>query len=195
MFRVTVAMILGLGFTSSLVGTFLHFTSYTPTQSQIASVTSITNEVAHSNLPVRIKIPKINVDTHVGYVGVRDGKMDIPKNAEDVAWFDQGALPGDVGSAVIDGHSSWRDGLHAVFDNLGELRPGDKIYVENDTGVTVTFIVTHLERYNPEADASLVFESFDGKAHLNLVTCEGFWDTATKTSSSRLVVFTEKITE
>ncbi len=143
--------------------------------------------------PAHIQIAKINVDSDIEYVGVSsDGSMDTPKEAEIAGWFDGGPYPGEVGSAVIAGHSSWKKGLPAIFDNLGQLRPGDKIYIEDKEGGIVTFVVRKLERYAPGADASTVFLSYDGKAHLNLVTCEGLWDATTKSSSARLVVFADK---
>jgi hypothetical protein len=37
-----------------------------------------------------------------------------------------------------------------------------------------------------------IFSVKDGKAHLNLITCEGAWDAATQSYSDRLVVFTER---
>ena len=58
--------------------------------------------------------------------------MDVPKQPDDVAWFDLGFRPGQKGSAVIDGHSGWKDNRPAVFDNLSKLKNGDKIYVEDN---------------------------------------------------------------
>lgn len=143
--------------------------------------------------PVRLKIPKINVDSAVEYVGLTpDGAMDVPKERANVAWFDPGTRPGEIGSAVIAGHYGWKEGKASVFDNLYKLRKGDKIYVEDDKGAVVSFVVRESRRYDPDADASDVFSSNDGKSHLNLVTCEGVWDEVSKSYSKRLVVFTDK---
>ena len=79
-----------------------------------------------------------------------------------------------------------------MFDNLNKLVQGDKIYVEDDKGVTTTFIVQESTIYDPEVNASSVFYSGDGKSHLNLITCEGVWEEAQKTYSNRLVVFADK---
>ncbi len=149
--------------------------------------------LSNVGLPVRLKIPSINIDASVEYVGLTpDGAMDVPKERANVAWFDPGTRPGEIGSAVIAGHYGWKEGKASVFDNLYKLRKGDKIYVEDDKGAVISFVVRESRRYDPDADASDVFSSNDGKSHLNLVTCEGVWDEVSKSYSKRLVVFTDK---
>lgn len=144
--------------------------------------------------PMRLKIPSINVDAAVEYVGLApDGTMDVPKNPDDVAWFEFGPRPGNNGSAVIAGHYGvWKNKKSSVFDNLYKLRKGDKLYIEDDKGMIISFVVRESRRYDPEADASDVFSSNDGKPHLNLITCEGVWDKVSKSYSQRLVIFTDK---
>lgn len=150
-------------------------------------------EQAPSVLPVRLKIPAIQVDAAVLSVGLApDGAMDVPKGPTDVAWFDKGALPGENGSAVMAGHFGWKDNIPAVFDDLSTLRKGDKIYVENDTGEMTTFVVRESRLFGEQGNAAEVFSSSDGKAHLNLITCEGVWNKETKSYSERLVVFADK---
>lgn len=147
-------------------------------------------------LPLRLKIPRINVEANVESVGLTpDGDMGIPQQPANAAWFNLGPWPGDQGSAVIDGHSGiWEDDTATVFENLYKLQPGDKLYVEDKTGTT-TFVVRESKIYDPAADASAVFSSNDGRAHLNLITCEGAWSEDLKSYTNRLVVFTDKETE
>ncbi len=143
--------------------------------------------------PLRLKIPKIEVNAVIEYVGLNtDGAMGVPKDPADVAWFNLGARPGEVGSAVIAGHYGWRNNIPAVFDDLHKLRPGDTLVIEDDRGASTTFVVRESRRYDPTADASEIFLQSDGIAHLNLVTCEGVWNVATDSYSRRLVVFTDK---
>lgn len=151
-----------------------------------------TPEQPRRGLPVHLKIPNINVDTTLEHVGLTaDGAMDIPKSRDEVAWFALGQRPGEKGSAVMAGHYGRKDGKASVFDNLHKLGPGDKIYIDNDNGETIDFIVRESRRYNPNTDASAVFGSNDGKAHLNLITCEGTWDKNANQYSKRLVVFAD----
>jgi len=144
--------------------------------------------------PMRLKIPKINVDTAIEYVGLTsDGAVDVPKNPTNAAWFNLGPRPGNNGSAVITGHyGPWENGKESIFDNLHKLRKGDKLYIEDDKGVIISFVVRESRSYDPKADASDVFGSNDGKSHLNLITCEGVWNKDSKSYSKRLVVFTDK---
>jgi LPXTG-site transpeptidase (sortase) family protein len=150
--------------------------------------------VAPAELPLRIKIPKIKIDTALEYVGLTpEGAAGVPKNPINAAWLNLWPRPGDVGNAIITGHSGpWKNNLPTVFNNLFKLRPGDKIYIKDKKGVTTTFIVRQLRTYGEHADASDVFISNDGKAHLNLITCEGVWNKITKSYSERLVVFADK---
>ncbi len=143
--------------------------------------------------PILRKIPKINIDAGIEYVSITpDGAMDASKSRDDVAWFELGPRPGENGSAVIAGHYGWKNGQKAVFDSLYELRKGDKLYIEDNKGAIISFVVRESRNYNPKTDASDVFESNDGKSYLNLITCEGVWDNVSKNYSKRLVVFTDK---
>lgn len=148
---------------------------------------------ASVELPVRLIIPNIKVDAPIEYVGLApDGAMDVPKELANTAWFELGQRPGENGSAVIAGHYGWKNMERSVFDDLHTLRKGDKVYVEDDKGDILSFVVRDSRGYEPQADASAVFGSNDGKAHLNLVTCAGEWDQVSKTYSERLVVFTDR---
>ena len=148
---------------------------------------------ARSELPVRLKIPAIDVESKFEYVGLTpDGSMDAPKEPANAGWFNLGPRPGENGSAVIAGHYGWKNGIPAVFDNLSKLKKGDKIYIEDENGVSISFVVRESRSYDPKADASTVFNSSDGKAHLNLITCEGSWNKLKKSYSKRLVVFADQ---
>ena len=151
-------------------------------------------EYATSGLPIRLIIPKIHVDTTLEQVGLTaQGAVGVPKVPMNAAWFDQSPHPGDTGSAIISGHFGlWKNGMAGVFNNLYTLQQGDKLYVRYDTGTTVTFVVREIKLYDPTANATDVFVSPDGKAHLNLITCEGAWDPISKSYSKRLVAFTDK---
>lgn len=143
--------------------------------------------------PVRLNIPKLSIDATVELSGVAaDGSMGAPKDPANVAWFDRGVRPGQNGAAVIDGHFGWKNNTPAAFDHLSDLRKGDEIIVTDGTGTTNVFVVRELRVYKETDDASGVFSSTDGKAHLNLITCDGFWSNSQKSYSNRLVVFADK---
>lgn len=144
--------------------------------------------------PTHLKIPTINVNAFVEYVGLTSkGAIDVPTGSANVAWFDLGPRPGEVGSAVIDGHFGYKNNKKAVFDDLYKLKKGDLIYVEDRSGVITTFMVRELKSYGKDEDTSAVFNSGDTEAHLNLITCTGDWNKEEKTHSKRLVVFTDLV--
>ena len=147
-----------------------------------------------SGIPIRLKIPEINVDAPLESVGLTaQGAAGVPEDPSDAAWLDAGPRPGEEGSAVIDGHFGWKDGIPAVFDDLSKLHTGDKLYVEDESGATTVFVVREIRTYGADEDASSVFSSTDGRAHLNLITCEGVWNAAQQNYSDRLVVFADKV--
>ncbi len=146
-----------------------------------------------SGIPIHINIPKANVSATLEQIGLTsEGDLDTPKDATNAGWYKLGTRPGDIGSAVIDGHFSWYNNVSAVFKDLHLLQIGDKISILDSNGATTTFIVQKTQIYDPNSDASSVFTSTDGKAHLNIITCEGTWDKVTQTYSGRLVVFADK---
>jgi len=154
---------------------------------------SLAQEVTQPKFPVRLKIPVIKVDALIESVGLTsDRAMDVPKNREDVGWFNLAPNPGDDGTAIIDGHYGQKNKKPSAFDNLHKLRKGDELFVEDNTGATIAFVVREILRYDPKADASVVFGVNTGPSHLNLITCEGLWDDISEGYPQRLVVFTDK---
>jgi len=144
-------------------------------------------------VPVHIEIPSIAVDAAIERVALaKDGSMDVPKRPLDTAWYEPGPRPGEAGSAAIAGHVDDIHGAAAVFADLHKVEPGDTIVVRDDKGTSTSFVVRESRKYDASADATAVFTSNDGKAHLNLITCDGTWDKRAKTYSKRLVVFADK---
>lgn len=182
-----------LGVVSIFLGQFvLHNTVESGSLPFVATTRNVSHQKLPSEPPATIIIPSIGINATVADAGLKaDGTMDIQKNPDQVAWYEFGTRPGDEGSAVIAGHSGWV-GLHgSIFNNIYKLQKGDKVLTFDHAGLTKTFIVTGSKEYNPTANASSVFQSSDGKAHLNLVTCDGVWINAVDSDSSRLVVFTD----
>jgi LPXTG-site transpeptidase (sortase) family protein len=147
----------------------------------------------HKNLPIRLIIPGIQVNAAIEQVGITpEGAMAVPRNINNVGWYNPGPRPGERGGAVIAGHYDGENGAKGVFQNLHLLKIADKIYIEDSDGKMTLFIVKESRLYNPDADASTVFGQSDG-SHLNLITCEGTWDQAQKSYSKRLVVFADAV--
>lgn len=141
-------------------------------------------------LPVRLIIPAINVNAVIQHLGVtQTGEMEVPSNTVDVGWFKLGPHPGEKGSAVIAGHFNGENGEAGIFFNLYKLKEGDKLYIQNNKGTSVAFVVREKRLYNP-GYANEVFSKNDN-IYLNLITCDGVWNGTKKSYSKRLVVFAD----
>ena len=161
---------------------------------QVPRIVHDATSIAIISRPVQLKIDIINIVTTIQAVGLTpNGDMDIDENPEEVAWYKLGPKPGEEGSAVIAGHYGWKNGVASVFNDLNKLVKGDEILVVGEDGQARKFIVSRTATYAPDQDATDVFRSDDGKAHLNLVTCQGSWNNTLSTYSERLVVFTDLV--
>lgn len=153
-------------------------------------VLDISDQIRRQGLPVQLRIPAINVSAIIQHIGVTpNGDMEVPSNTVDVGWFQFGARPGEIGSAVIAGHFNDRYGGSGVFSGLDKLKVGDKLYVDTYTGKSISFTVREIRMYEA-GYADEVFTRNDG-SYLNLITCDGTWDSIKKNYTKRLVVFSE----
>jgi sortase A len=180
-----------------------------PFQSRGIGVPILTEEFEHAqkpseqekhflDLPDRLKIPVINIDTkiqHVGLVSDGSGEMDVPSNFTEVGWYQHGVRPGMSGSAVIAGHLNGKNVSRAVFYDLDKLEIGDEIIILDTNQNELVFQVLKIESYPFEAPTTEVFLNDDGQKRLNLITCGGEWLSEDKSYDKRTVVFTELITE
>lgn len=157
------------------------------------ATTSIGNkQQSYSYLPLRITIPKIHVDALIEYVNqTSDGAMDVPTNSLDVGWFTLGPLPGEIGTAIIDGHVDSENGTAGVFQKLNQLSTGDIFYIEETTGKSIAFIVEESRTFN----STNSIENFNQStgSHIVLITCNGIWNTIQKKYTKRLIVFADKL--
>lgn len=162
----------------------------------IATTTPVA--VAHSstsataaNQPARLIIPAIGVRATVQSVGLSktgNGTIGIPSNFTDAAWYNGSPIPGDPGTAIIDGHLDGRYVQKGVFYDLGKLTLGDSIYVEDRAGVRQRFIVTGRQQLASNADTSMLFANTSVR-QLALITCAGDWLADKHQYSDRIVVF------
>ncbi len=145
--------------------------------------------------PVALSVPKLNLSgIAVEHVGMDyDGKMSVPSSDENVAWFELGYKPGARGSAVIAGHYDRVTGEPAVFYHLNSMESGDIIHLENSNGDIQTFEVIDKTAYpSDDFPTDIVFGKSDKKM-LNLITCDGTWDSNARNYSNRLVIFSQLV--
>ncbi|MEI7555290.1 class F sortase [Candidatus Chlorohelix sp.] len=144
---------------------------------------------AYTQPIARLIIPKLGIDTPIEYVGVLpNGNMDVPANPNNVGWYKYGARPGEAGNAVIAGHRDWYNLGKVVFYNLGSLAPGDLIYVQSSLDKRQTFVVTGVSSVPAYGGASESVFGASATPNLNLITCIGDFDPASRSYNNRLIV-------
>lgn len=201
MLKYVLALILMFGFICSVwfcISFFSAGSSETTPATQSASALGFSRQeesVATDPKPSRLAIPRINVDTILEHVGATsEGAVGGPVDPSRAAWFTLGPRPGEKGTAIVSGHFGWKNEIPAVFDKLSALQIGDPLYIEDQAGTVVTFVVWDIRTYELDSDDDYldVFYSNDESSYLNLITCSGIWNEIEKNYPNRLVVFTKK---
>ena len=154
---------------------------------------TITSTHIDETLPVHLSVPSIGINAPVEQVGIlANGDLATPTRNPwiDAGWYSDGPLPGQRGSAVIDGHLDRPGGYPAVFWYLRDIHVGDAVYVTEKDGRQLRFHVIHLAYFTPQ-DAPLqdIFGNNSG-TYLNLITCAGDWIPEQHQTTLRLVVYT-----
>ena len=158
--------------------------SFTP-HSELSTYRS-TRTHGETALPVRLRIPAIEVDTRLVQLGLApDRSINVDFDPSVAGWWEGGPRPGQVGPAVIMGHVRWK--VPAVFSRLHTLRRGDEILVDRADGTTARFVVTGKGNYRKVAFPSdrVYYPTLDPE--LRLVTCGGLDGAGNYTEN--LVVF------
>jgi sortase A len=166
---------------------------YSNVFSSLTPVPSITPTAAPSPTPtfappVRLIVPKLSIDTTIEPVSVNaNNVMEVPDGWDKAGWYTRAVKPGEVGTAVIVGHYDDQTGAPAIFYYLKNLQIGDQIIVVNADGEQLVFSVNN--KSNAPFD-SLIEDLLnnDNNKNLILITCGGWWNSATHNYSERLVV-------
>jgi len=144
------------------------------------------------SVPVSLKIPAIGVNARVISLGLdASGGVAVPPLSTPfvTSWYDRGPAPGQDGPAVLLGHVDAAGVGPAVFYKLGDLVPGDLVYVTRKDHRTAVFRVTAVRLY-PEQDfpAKEVY-GYTPHPALRLITCGGDYDERTHHYLDRIIAF------
>jgi sortase (surface protein transpeptidase) len=144
--------------------------------------------------PVRVRVPAIGVGSELLRLGTdASGVLVPPDDYARAGWFTGGAVPGDVGPAVVAGHVDSVDGP-AVFSRLDDLAPGDEVLVDREDGTTARFTVTGIGRYPKDDFPTAAVYGPTPRAELRLVTCGGDFDRSRASYEDNVVVFARLVT-
>jgi hypothetical protein len=144
------------------------------------------------SLPVSVGIPAIGVRASIIQLGLQaDGTMAVPPLAHPflAGWFDQGPTPGQRGTSVIVGHVDAAGVGPAVFYQLGELRPGDRIYITLADRRIAVFAVWAAALYPKAGFPAATVYGYTRQPSLRLITCGGIFNPQTGHYLSNIVVF------
>jgi Sortase domain len=139
--------------------------------------------------PTRLRIDALGINTRVSAFGVAaSGEMDVPADAQTVAWYEYGPSPGQPGSAVLAAHVDY-NGERGVFFGLAELEAGATITVEFAGARPRTFTVVDGGASISKAELPIdkLFRR-DGPPALTLITCGGDFDPERRSYRSNVVV-------
>jgi hypothetical protein len=144
------------------------------------------------SVPVSLRIPAIGVNARVIPLGLdASGGVAVPplRTPFLTSWYDRGSAPGQAGPAVLLGHVDSAAVGPAVFYKLGDLVPGDLVYVTRKDHRTVVFRVTAVALY-PQQDFP-TREVYGSTPHptLRLITCGGEYDERTHHYLDRIIAF------
>jgi hypothetical protein len=146
--------------------------------------------------PVAIYIPHIGVRAKILSLGLTSrGTVRVPPLTRPfvTSWYNRGPTPGAPGAAVIFGHVDSAAVGPAVFYRLGDLRPGDLIYVTLQDQRTALFRVYSAALYQKAEFPDQAIYGYTSWPSLRLVTCGGQFDAATGHYLSNTVVFAQYV--
>jgi sortase (surface protein transpeptidase) len=135
-----------------------------------------TSQQAQGVLPVSIAIAKINLNAQVETIQIVDGIMQDPTGPWVVSWYKETGKLGEINNIVMAGHLDYWDVGPAVFYNIGQLAPKDKIDVTGDDGQDYTYEVDWVKNYD---SANAPIQEIIGptdQEDLTLITCGGPFD-------------------
>jgi fermentation-respiration switch protein FrsA (DUF1100 family) len=164
------------------------YTSVTTEKEVLTSDTGL-----HTVLEKHLLIPTLGIDAPIEAVGrsvngTVAGPTQHPWNG--VGWYQYGAIPGSRGCTILTGHTIDMTGAPAIFWRLYTIHLGDIVMIEDTTGETLHFRVTHLRIYRPlETSNRNVFGNTSG-VFLNLITSASQWLYGPYQPVRSLVVYT-----
>jgi LPXTG-site transpeptidase (sortase) family protein len=150
--------------------------SSTPAGSASAPAPTPVAQALVRSVPVTLDIPSIGVDTPLMRLGLNaDGTVQVPPieaNAP-AGWYQGSPTPGQDGPSVILAHVTVGQFGNGVFLHLSRLKPGDRVDVRLQDGVSADFTVYRVETVS-KADfpTSTVYGNVD-RPELRLITCGG----------------------
>lgn len=143
------------------------------------------------NMPRYLIIDTLGVKARVRRVGSdNNNNVKGPSNIFDTGWYENSSLPGENGTALIDGHVAGQT-KRGVFYGLSSLKKGDKVVVERGDGKHVTYsvVITEQADFDKLDMKKLLNSANSNKPGLNLMTASGRFNIRTNQFEKRVIVY------
>lgn len=163
-----------------------------PVRAEASTKSSVTSVIASKKVDLRprvVSIPSIGLERDVIDIGITsEGNLDVPPNYVQVGWYKYGTVPGQTGSAVLDGHVDNGGSVPGPFKRLREVKIGDEIVLTSADGTKQKFLVSESNIYPTDRfPGELVFHD-KSDALIKIITCHGRYVPSLKTYDQRLIV-------
>ncbi len=157
----------------------------------------VVGPVLPASKPASIDIPAIGVQSPLQFLGLTEEHTLVvppPGPTYDIAaWYKHSSTPGALGPSVIYGHVDSAAEGPSVFFNLGNLRPGHKVFVTRADGVRAVFQVDGVRSYPKEDFPTRQVYGNTDHAALRLITCGGPFDSTAGSYLENIVVYASLI--
>jgi sortase (surface protein transpeptidase) len=121
----------------------------------------------------RIRALSIGLDAPVIVLGAIGGAMETPSRPDVVAWYNFSGRPGFAGNAIFSGHVDFVNWGPAVFWRLKDLEPGNLLEIELEDGVSFTYLVKDLTRFDSREIPVWEIVKPTEDPVVTLITCAG----------------------
>jgi len=139
--------------------------------------------------PVSLTIPALGVEAPVERLGVdSDQHLEVPSDPGTAGWYEDSSAPGAAGAAVIAGHVTWTQ-EPAVFFELGDLRPGQRVRIRRADGQTAIFAITKIAQYQKDEFPTAKVYRPGTRPVLRLITCGGQYDADSDSYDANVVAY------
>lgn len=163
----------------------------------VEPVAQLSDDLARQNearlAGASLEIPTIGVSTPLVSLGLEaDRTMAVPSNFSRAGWYRYSPVPGDAGPAVIAGHVDGRSGP-AVFYELTDLAPGDRVVVNYADGTRAEFAVNRVEQHAKDAFPHAEVYGDTPGSELRLITCGGIFDRSRGAHRDNVIVYASAV--
>ena len=122
--------------------------------------------------PFQLVIPRIGVDATVNSFGLDSNAVpEVPRNGQEVAWYNWSSEPGTGSNAVLAGHVTWSGA--GVFYSLDQLSDGDQILLRSDDGIELSYTVEENFLVDPADPSALALMAPTNDDTITVITCGG----------------------